>query len=226
MVVAVVAWAAWAAWTSKSSPPVCYAKSPAKAGLFLFPRGWRGAGRSTFRPGVLSHLAPRGWLAFGFAGLGLRHRYLHLGVSRGDLGVHPRCSDSPPRSRRKAADAARVPIWPTAAPLVRNSPRVWTPRSLTTIRWSGRRAFARCRRRSRPYTEHQGDADAAAGTRWRVPGCRGPSSRLCRRVGISACLRACRRCRRALWLDPREPQGLGESSVPTLEASSAQVERP
>jgi hypothetical protein len=27
----------------------------------------------------------------------------------------------------------------------------------------------------------------------------------------------------ALWLDPREPQGLGESSVPTLEASSAQV---
>jgi hypothetical protein len=30
----------------------------------------------------------------------------------------------------------------------------------------------------------------------------------------------------ALWLDPREPQGPGESSVPTLEASSAQVERP
>ena len=27
----------------------------------------------------------------------------------------------------------------------------------------------------------------------------------------------------ALWLDPREPQGPGESSVPTLEASSAQV---
>jgi 3-deoxy-7-phosphoheptulonate synthase len=27
----------------------------------------------------------------------LRRRSLHLGVSRGDLGVHPRCSDSPPR---------------------------------------------------------------------------------------------------------------------------------
>ena len=27
----------------------------------------------------------------------LRRRSLHLGVSRGDLGAHPRCSDSPPR---------------------------------------------------------------------------------------------------------------------------------
>src|SRR6187402_3852931 len=84
-------------------------------------------------------LAWRTWLAFGLAGrLGLRRRSLHLGVSRGDLGVHPRCSDSPPRSIRKAADAADVPIWPTAAPLVRNSPRGWTPRSLTTVRFSGR----------------------------------------------------------------------------------------
>jgi hypothetical protein len=35
----------------------------------------------------------------------LRHRprSLHLVVSRGDLGAHPRCSDSPPRSKRKAA---------------------------------------------------------------------------------------------------------------------------
>src|SRR6187402_405781 len=30
-------------------------------------------------------------------GARLCHRSLHLGVSRGDLGVHPRCSDSPPR---------------------------------------------------------------------------------------------------------------------------------
>src|SRR6187402_2104892 len=209
MVVAVVAWAAWAAWTSKSSPPVCYAKSPAKAGLFLFPRGWRGAGRSTFRPGVLSHLAPRGWLAFGFAGLGLRHRPLHLGVSRGDLGVHPRCSDSPPRSKRKAADAARVPIWPTAAPLVRNSPRGWTPRSLTTIRFSGRRAGGVVSASAPAAAEHQGDAEATASTLWRVPGCRRPSSRLRWRW------RACRRCCRTLWLDPHEPQRPGESSVPT-----------
>ncbi|MGY3229128.1 hypothetical protein ACVWWJ_000612 [Luteibacter sp. HA06] len=49
----------------------------------------------------------------------------------------------PPRSMRKAATAAHVPIWPTAAPLVRNSPRGWTPRSLTTIRSAGRRANSR-----------------------------------------------------------------------------------
>src|SRR6187402_3386137 len=207
MVVAVVAWAAWAAWTSKSSPPVCYAKSPAKAGLFLFPRGWRGAGRSTFRPGVLSHLAPRGWLAFGFAGLGLRHRPLHLGVSRGDLGVHPRCSDSPPRSKRKAADAARVPIWPTAAPLVRNSPRGWTPRSLTTTRLCGRRAVGVVPSSAPAAAEHAGDAEATAGTRWWVPGCRTPFSRL--RWRWRACVPADDAA--ALWLDPREPQGPGES---------------
>ncbi|PTR32461.1 hypothetical protein C8J98_10514 [Luteibacter sp. OK325] len=47
----------------------------------------------------------------------------------------------------KTADAAHVSIWPTAAPLVRNSPRGWTPRPLTTIRWSGRRAVGWCRRR-------------------------------------------------------------------------------
>jgi hypothetical protein len=50
----------------------------------------------------------------------------------------------------KAAHAAHVSIWPTAAPLVRNSPRGWTPRSLTTIRWSGRRAVTWRRRRPRP----------------------------------------------------------------------------
>ncbi|MGY3229187.1 hypothetical protein ACVWWJ_000671 [Luteibacter sp. HA06] len=63
----------------------------------------------------------------------------HLGVSQGDLGAHPRCSDSPPRSKRKAAPQP-CSYWPTAAPLVRNSPRGWTPRSLTTIRSAGRRA--------------------------------------------------------------------------------------
>jgi len=65
--------------------------------------------------------------------------------------------------------------------------------------------------------------DAASGTprrcdkRLLVPGCRRPSSRLRLRVCVPA------RDAAALWLDPREPQGPGESSVPTLEASSAQV---
>jgi len=95
----------------------------------------------------------------------------------------------PPRSIRKAASAARVPIWPTAAPLVRNSPRGWTPRSLTTIRLSGRRAVGVEPRRTRLLPEHQGDAEATARTRWRVPSCRAPSSRLRLRLcSLSACL--------------------------------------
>ena len=152
-------------------------------------------GRAFF---VSSHLAARTsrMARLRPRGARLRHRSLHLGVSRGDLGVHPRCSDSPPRSKRNAADAAHVPIWPTAAPLVRNSPRGWTPRSLTTIRWSGRRAVGvagvgpgRCRNPRAMRTRRL--------VRWRAPGCPGPSSRLCRRAGIPACLRACRRCCRA-----------------------------
>jgi hypothetical protein len=42
-------------------------------------------------------------LAFGLA-------LVHLGVSRGDLGVHPRCSDSPPRFVGKGRFAAHVSI--------------------------------------------------------------------------------------------------------------------
>jgi len=132
-----------------------------------------------------SYLAPRAWLAFGLPGPAAPSLSLHLGVSRGDLGVHPRCSDSPPRSIRKAADAAHVPIWPTAAPLVRNSPRGWTPRSLTTIRLGERRAAAWCRRRRRPLPEHQGDAQAVAG-------CRLPNTFLASAsASAPACLRAC-----------------------------------
>jgi len=36
----------------------------------------------------------------------------------------------PPRSTRKGRCAAHVSIWPTAAPLVRNSPRGWAPKAL------------------------------------------------------------------------------------------------
>jgi hypothetical protein len=65
-------------------------------------------------------------------------------ASRGETLVSTLAAQTgPPRSTRKAADAARVSIWPTAAALVRNSPRGWTPSSLTTIRLSGRRAVGR-----------------------------------------------------------------------------------
>ena len=76
---------------------------------------------------------------------------------------------------------------PTAAPLVRNSPRGWTPRSLTTIRWSGRKAVSVV----------PSSAPAASGTprrgdkRYLVPSCRSPSSRLCRKLAqLRAMLRA------------------------------------
>jgi hypothetical protein len=64
----------------------------------------------------------------------------------GRLAGRPWCPPSLLRQvlrvrKGKAANAAHVPIWPTAAPLVRNSPRGWAPRSLTTIRSAGRRAF-------------------------------------------------------------------------------------
>ncbi len=73
----------------------------------------------------------------------LRHRSLHLGVSRGDLGAHPRCSDSPPRFVPEGRYRGSCTYWPTADPLVRNSHRGWTPRSLSTIRSAGRKAVGR-----------------------------------------------------------------------------------
>src|SRR3954469_3275013 len=36
----------------------------------------------------------------------LRHRFLHLGVSRGDLGVHPRCSDRSSAFEKESRSAA------------------------------------------------------------------------------------------------------------------------
>ena len=74
----------------------------------------------------------------------LRRRGARLAPSLctlGRLAGRPWCPPSLLRQvlrvrQGKAAHAARVSDWPTAAPLVRNSPRGWTPRSLTTIRWS------------------------------------------------------------------------------------------
>ncbi len=98
--------------------------------------------RSAFRPGVLSPSPAR--MAR------LRPRGLGVAIApytwalRGETLVSTLAAQTrPPRSKRTAAHAAHVPNWPTAAPLVRNSPRGWTPRSLTTIRLGGRRAVGR-----------------------------------------------------------------------------------
>jgi hypothetical protein len=109
-----------------------------------------------------SHLAPRAWLAFGFAGrLGFAVA-LHTWASRGETLVPTRAAQ-------------------------------------TVLR-------VRCRFRNTSAMRQ-----AVASTR--VPN----------RFIVPACLCACARCCRALARPPREPQGPGESSVPTLEASSAQV---
>jgi hypothetical protein len=141
---------------------------------------------------------------------------LYTWASRGgDLGVHPRCSDRSSAFGSEGRFAAHVSMWPTAAHLC------------------GTRLEGGHQGLSRRYGRVEGEPwRGAAGRcrssgsmrkRWRVPGCRTPSSRLCRSADVPTCRRACRRCCRALRLDPREPQGSGESSVPTLEASSAQV---
>jgi len=164
----------------------------------------------------------------------LRRRSSHLGVSRGDLGVHPRCSDRSSAFRKgKAADAARVTYLAygrsTSAELAsrmdtkvshddtvdRKASR-WcecgrrsrpSPQSCWCVRSGSVSAFPAValpsRRRSRParcgrpFGDGDGDGDKPAAE--------------------AALLRR---------LDPHEPQGWEESSVPTLEASSAQVERP
>jgi hypothetical protein len=46
------------------------------------------------------------------------------------FGAHPRCSDSPPRFVPESPLRGPCSVWPTAAPLVRNSPRGWAPKTL------------------------------------------------------------------------------------------------
>jgi hypothetical protein len=136
---------------------------------------------------------------------------LYTWAFRGETLVPTLAAQTVLRVRKgKAAHAAHVLIWPTAAPLVRNSPRGWTPRSLTTIRLSEGEPL-----RGAVVGPGSSRNPGPIPKRWLVPGCRLRPSILCRP--------ACRQCRRARWLDLREPQGPGEPSVPTLEASSAQV---
>jgi hypothetical protein len=107
--------------------------------------GARLSGRAFSRTSHIAHGSPSASRAR------LRRRLVHLGVSRGDLGAHPRCSDTSSAFEKEGRLRGPCSYWPTAAPLVRNSPRGWTPRSLTTIRSTGRRAVrGGCCRRSRP----------------------------------------------------------------------------
>ncbi len=109
----------------------------------------------------MARLRPRG-LGFAVAS--------YTWASRGETLVSTLAAQTrPPRSKGKAAHAAHVLNWPTAAPLVRNSPRGWTPRSLTTIRFSGRRAVGRGGRRSRlsrqsRWYDHSGSGSAFLAT--------------------------------------------------------------
>jgi hypothetical protein len=81
----------------------------------------------------MARLRLRGWLGSAIA--------LYTWASRGRPWCPPSLLRHVLRVREgKAADAAHASDWPTAAPLVRNSPRGWTPRSLTTTRLGGRRA--------------------------------------------------------------------------------------
>jgi hypothetical protein len=141
----------------------------------------------------------------------LRHRSLHLGVSRG----RPWC---PPSLLRQSSAFEKE--RPLTRPMYLSGLR---PLHLCGTRLEGGHQGL-----SRRYGWVEGEplrgvvvapghcrSPGSMWRRWLAPGCRTPSSRLCLRAG--------RRCCRALWLGPREPQGSGESSVPTLEASSAQV---
>jgi hypothetical protein len=99
--------------------------------------GARLSGRAFSRT---SHLARRTWLAFGFAG-SAAPSLRTLGRRAGRPWCPPSLLRHVLRVRKgRPLTAAHVSIWPTAAPLVRNSPRGWTPRSLTAIRSAGRRA--------------------------------------------------------------------------------------
>ncbi|PTR34834.1 hypothetical protein C8J98_10191 [Luteibacter sp. OK325] len=164
-----------------------------------------GAGRSAFRPCILSHLAPRTSRM-----ARLRHRSLHLGVSRGRPWCPPSLLRQSSAFGSEGRFAAHVSIWPTAAHLC------------------GTRLEGGHQGLSRRYGWVEGEPlrgavvgpgrfrnTGAMRTRLLAPGCPTPSSRPCWHAG--------RRCCRALWLDPHEPQGSGEPSVSTLEASSAQV---
>ncbi len=190
--------------------------------------GSLGSGRSALRPGVLSHLAHGSPSA---SRARLCRRSLHLGVSRGDLGVHPRCSDT--SSAFDKESRSRGPCIYLAY---------------------GRSTCAELASRVDTKVSHD-DTVSWTESRWAwvlPPKLAVTAVLLVRPFQLGECLpRRCAasrgRSRRARWgrtfsdgnadepaagaallcrLDPHEPQGWEESSVPTLEASSAQVERP
>ena len=194
-------------------------------------------GRAFFR---FFALAPRAWLAFGLAGSACAIA-LYTWASRGEtLASTLAAQTGPPRSIRKAA--ARPMYLFGLRPLHLCGTRLEGGHQGLSRRYGQLEGepLAWCRRRRRPLPEHpamrkrwlaRGGGYLVAEHLRRVSVCAGGCVLPCCRVAVPPCRRVAvppcrRRCRRALWLDPREPQGPGESSVPTLEASSAQVERP
>jgi len=139
----------------------------------------------------------------------LRRRFVHLGVSRGDLGAHPRCSDRSSAFGAEGRCAAYLSIWPTAAHLC------------GTRLEGGRQGL------SRRYGRVQGEPVRDASSAPAAPGTSGRSGRGCWYPVAQHLRRACVGVLAgdavAALARPREPHGSGESSVPTLEASSAQV---
>ena len=170
-----------------TSRPKRKKRNPPKGGFFFGSSRITGVRALGFRPGMLWPLAPRPWLAFGFAGLGYAIA-LYTWASRGETLASTLAAQTVLRVREGKAAARPVYLFGlrplTCAEL---ASRVDTKVSHDdTVKWKESRW--RCRRRPRPLPEPQGDADAAAGMWWRAPGCLGPSSRLCRRVGMPACL--------------------------------------
>jgi len=133
---------------------------PDKQGFFTDYRG----GRALGMPGLRSHLALRRGLAFGIAG-SAAPSLCTLGRFAGRPWRPPSLLRQVLRVRCGRPLRGLCIYLAYGRSLVRNSPRGWTPRSLTTIRSSGRRAGVSCRRRPRPRPEHPGEAEAVAGIR-------------------------------------------------------------
>ena len=168
-------------------------KSPACAGLFFVLRGLPGSGCSAFRPGMLWHLAPRtSHLAHGSPSAS-RARLAPSLCTLGRLAGRPWCPPSLLRQvlRVRQGKAAARPVYLFGLrPLHLCGTRLEGGHQGLSRRYGQLEGepLAWCRRRRQPSPEPQGDAEATAGTRRRVPGCRPPSSRL--RVRWCSCVPA------------------------------------
>jgi hypothetical protein len=85
------------------------------------------------------------------------------------FGAHPRCSDSPPRFVPERPLRGPCSYWPAAAPLVRNSPRGWAPKTLPDPEARVGRAKARQHRRQvRRHGREGRDRQLGSRNRFRI----------------------------------------------------------